>query len=344
MMPMNRKNSIRIACAIAISASVFIMTCFFGLLLVKTTLGGTSYAVTTPLLLPLALIPTFISARIFSVSAAEEPEYREDEAEEDETEEASNSFVQPQLDESAYPELFKSKQAADAPLEISRPDIKALLREQGGEFEAEANKEEKEELDDFLYNIEEEEKKLSFYDDLPTELPEDYVPYEYDSEEEEDEAEDEEEYTITPLHKVVAKIILTVVSAALAIVLPINSATVYSTDSVTVRRPFSKTEYVFEDAAYYTVGVKLSGDISMKLHFKDGETKDILFPDTALKSESFKNNFSSKYAYAAFCDRLLQRAGVEKRIDDLVSINPSASLSQKDMAYIEEITETDLTP
>ncbi len=344
MMYMNRKNYIRIVCSIVVTISVFIMTCFFGMLLIKTTLGSTSYAVSIPLLLPLALIPTFISSRIFSVTSNEEIEYEEENAEtEYEETEESDSIVLPQLDESAYPELFQNKQTQEAALKTSRPDIKALLHEQSGEFEAEIIKEEKEELpDDFLLNLKEPEKKCSLYEELPTELPEDYVPYEYDSEEEN--VEDyEEEYTITPLHRVVAKIILTLVSAALAIILPINCATVYSTSSVTVRRPFSKTEYVFENADYYTVGVKLTGDISMKLHFSDGTEKELIYPDYAVTSEGFKNSFSSKYAYAAFCNRLLKRSGVEKKIGDLVSLTPSAGLSQKDIAYIEEITEVDLT-
>ncbi len=341
---MDRKNTIRVVCTLAIAICVLLTTCFLSLLFIRTTLGNTSYAVKIPLLIPLCLLALLISTRIFSVSDASQDEYEEiDEGNtEDQNFEVTQSYDSPEFDESAYPELFKNKLKADVE-QITRPDIKALLHQQMGEVEIKTEAPTKEDIPEISLEIKKNDPVPSLYSDIPTELPEDYVPYEYN--EEEDAPEDDEEYyEITPFHKVIAKVAATLVASILAIILPINFATVYSPDTITVRRPFIAKEYHITDANYYTVGVKLSGDISMKLHFDDGEEKELIFPNSVIQSQGFKNNFSSKYAYAAFCNRLLARSGVEKRFDDLVSLSPSDTLSQKDLAYIEEIAEIDLTP
>ena len=77
----------------------------------------------------------------------------------------------------------------------------------------------------------------------------------------------------------------------------------------------------------------------MKLHYKNVHEQEFI-PSASIKSKEFTSSFSSEYAYAAFCNRLLNRSGVEKRFDDLTSLSPNASLSDSDLAYIEEITET----
>ena len=336
---MDKNKIIRIVCAVGSAISVFFITRFLGFLVIGNTLGNTSYALSAPLMLPLEILAALAAVWLYIPRTAHEEEYVEDEyiEELEEVYEAEPTSL-PELDESAYPELFKSKDTESESVSFNRPDISRLIREQGGEVKKPDEPQEKE---DILGKIEAEKSfDYSLYEDIPTELPEDYVPYEY--EEEAEEAEDYEEYEIPKIPPLAIKLPALFIASLLAIFLPINAATVYSPDTITVRRPFMAKEYAITDAEYYTVGVKLSGDVSMKLHFKDGHEQELVFPTALIESKSFKSSFSSEYGYAAFCNRLLKRSEVEKRFEELTSLSPSSALSEKDLAYIEEITETNI--
>ncbi len=347
---MDKKNKIRLICAVGSGISTFLITCFLSILIIKTTLGNTVYAISTPLLFPLCIIAALLVCRIFLPGDryAEGLETEENELNSDEynanSKETEDCF--PQLDESAYPELFAKKQQTETDLQFSRPDIRKLIREQSGESEISVDTDENEKKDDDIEELLHIEAKKaseinSIYNDIPEELPDGYVPYEYEDETDEDEEDDEyEDYAEPRISKVILRIIIGIAASALAVILPINCATVYTADSIKIKRPFSEKEYQLTDADYYTVGVTLTGDLSLKSHFKNGKEFDLVIPSTVIKSDSFKGNFSSEYGYAAFCNRLLKRAEVEKRFDDLTSLSYSSALSQSDIAYIEEITET----
>ncbi len=343
---MKNKNTIRIVCAVGAAISIFLITCFLGLLLIRIALGNTAYAVKIPLLLPLCAIAAILTGNIFSFENEPETEYDEEDVSEEISEQSTiESYTPPQLDESIYPELFSKSFRETETVSFERPDIKQILREQGQDAEDTAPPEtaetEKEEDPIFSFDKSNQEEK-ALYMDLPDELPEDYVAYEYEEDSEED--FEEEEYIAPRIPRVIIRITAALIAIILAIFIPINCSTVYSNDSITIRRPFSEKHYPITDADYYTVGVTLTGDVSMKLHFEDDREFEMIVPATTIKSGNFKSNFSSGYAYAAFCNRLLIRSDVEKRFDDISSLDPSPALSQKDLAYIAEITEIDLTP
>ncbi len=339
---MEKKKIIRLVCAVGSAVSAFILTRFLGHLVIGSTLGNTAYAVSAPLMLPLEILAALSAAWLFVPRSEKTEDYEEDEyIEELEEIYASRDEVIPELDESAYPELFKKQTEAEETADaFIRPDIKKLLHEQSGKIQNTPAPEEKE---DILGDIpQKEQKDYSLYEDIPAELPEDYVPYEYEEEEDSEEEYDEEEYELPKIPAIAVKATVMLVASLLAVILPVNTATVYYRDKVAVRRPFSVKEYYITDAEYYTVGVKLTGDVSMKLSFSDDSKHEFIVPSSVIKSESFKESFSSGYGYAAFCSRLLNRSYIEKRFDDLTSLSPPASLSQSDMAYIEEITETEI--
>lgn len=341
---MKNKNTIRTVCAICAAISIFLITCILGLLLVKITLGNTAYATKIPLLLPLCIIAALLTGNIFSFENAPENDFEEEEIQDEASQQLqTEEYTLPQMDESFYPELFtKSSDEAQA-VSFERPDIKQILREQFTNIEAPPAPEitDAEKEDDPLISFSKKASEESpLYMELPDELPEDYVAYEYEEDSEED--FEEEEYIAPRIPRVIIRITAALIAAAAAILLPINCATVYSPDSITLRRPFSQKQYALTDADYYTIGVTLTGDVSMKIHFEDEREFEMIIPATTIKSANFKNNFSSSYAYAAFCNRLLTRANVEKRFEDLSSLDPSPALYDKDLAYIAEITETDL--
>ena len=333
---MDTKKIIHIICAIGSALSVFFITRYLSLLVIVNALGNTAYAISAPLMLPLEILAALVTIWLFVPQSNTEEELDEAELEESFEESFSEEpTAVTDFDESAYPELFNYKGAKKESLSFDRPDISSIIHQQGGEVEDVQLPEEKE---DILGKIAETKSAdYSLYEDLPSELPEDYVPYEY---EEEPEDEDyEEEYELPVIPPLVTKAVALFTASLLAIFLPFNAATVYTLDAVTIRRPFSVKEYAITDAEYYTIGVKLSGDASMKLHYKNGHEQELIF-SAAIKSKEFTSSFSSEYAYAAFCSRLLKRSGKEKRFDDLTSLSPNASLSDSDLAYIEEITET----
>ncbi len=339
------KNKIRIICAVAASISIFLITCFLGLLLVRIALGNTTYAVKIPLLIPLCAIAAILTGNIFSFDTEVNDEYEEDEPTEEHEDLISHeNYTPPQLDESLYPELFSQGPKEESSISFKRPNIKQILREQFKEAEisSESSPIVKTNEDPVFSFSNPEKESADIYSDIPKELPGDYVAYDYEEEDDDEVFDDEESYT-PRIPRVILRITAALIAVIAAIFIPINCATVYSPDSITVRRLFAEKHYSLTDADYYTIGVDLTGDISMKLHFKNGKEFSLLVPETAIKSGSFKNNFSSKYAFAAFCNRLLERENVEKRFEDLVSLSPSDALSQKDFAYIEEITETNLT-
>lgn len=334
---MDTKKIIRIICAIGSALSIFFITRYLSLLFIVNTLGNTAYAISAPLMLPLEILAALVTIWLFVPHTTYEEEFEETELEE-KTEEiiTTKHTAFTDFDESAYPELFNYKKADEQSTSFDRPDIRSIIHQQSGDVEEAQMPEEK---DDILGTIAEKKSPdYSLYADLPSELPEDYVPYEYEDEQENEE-DVEEEYELPVISPLVTKLVALLVSSLLAIFLPFNTATVYSLDAVTVRRPFSVKEYAITDAEYYTIGVKLSGDASMKLHYKNGHEQELIH-SASIKSKEFTSSFSSEYAYAAFCNRLLNRSGVEKRFDDLTSLSPNASLSDSDLAYIEEITET----
>ena len=343
---MKDKNTIRIICAAAASVSVFLVTCFLGLLLVKTSLGNTAYAVKMPLLLPLCITAAILTGNIFTFENEPSDDYDENESEEVLTEQTKpESYIPPQLDESIYPELFMQQKKETETVSFERPDIKQIIKDQGSVIEKDLsstmNEDEPEEdpLSEFTTN---EDKENTLYMDLPDELPEDYVAYEYEDEGEDESVDFEGDSYSLRIPKVIIRIAAALLGAVVAVLLPINCSTVYSPDSITVRRPFSERQYPLTNAEYYTIGVTLTGDVSMKLYFEDEREFEMIIPATTFKSQNFKNNYSSGYAYAAFCNRLLERSDIEKRFEDISSLAPSPALSPKDMAYIAEITESDI--
>lgn len=342
---MKSKNTIRVVCAVGAVISIFLITCFLGLLLVRIALGNTAYAVKIPLLLPLCAIAAILTGNIFSFENELETEFEEEDIKEEITETpAIKSYTPPQLDESIYPELFSKSFDETETVSFERPDIKQILREQRQESEeaSPTDEAEAENEEDPIFSFAKSAKEeKTLYMDLPDELPEDYVAYEYEDDSEEENFE-EEEYIAPRIPRVIIRITAALIAIISAIFIPINCSTVYSNDSITIRRPFSEKHYSITAADYYTVGVTLTGDLSMKLHFEDDREFEMIVPSTAIKSGNFKSNFSSSYAYAAFCNRLLTRSDIEKRFDDISSLDPSPALSQKDLAYIAEITETDL--
>lgn len=341
---MDKRKIIRIVCATGVALTTFLLTGFLAYIFMMQVLGNTSYAAYTPLALPLQLLSSLISIRIFTYS---EDSYREDDEDPEYDEYMTEQTDEPtegQINIPEYPEFF-SGEVEEEKSGYAPPDIKEFIRQQKAEYEPEVQETDivdDDFLNSFKNNSKADEEKSLLYNDIPTELPEDYVPYE---EETEDEAYDyDDEYEELPrIHPLISRITLTIASAALAILLPINFATVYTPGSVIIRRPFSVKEYSLKEANSYSVGVKLSGDVSMKVSFSDGSQKELIFSGTAHKSKQFANNYSSQYGYAAFCDRLLQESGIEKSLGDLTSLSPSPALSDSDIAYIEEITESDLT-
>ncbi len=346
---MSKKSIIRIICAFVIAVAVFFITRMLCFLVIDMTLGNTAYAVNAPLMLPLQLIAAFASIRLFTipedVSIDFEEEIYADEAL-DEVTKAERTVID--LDESTYPELFETRNTTKN-IPSAKPDIKSIISKQKSELAEE--KIEEAEVDDLLSSfnsdIDDSEQISSIYDDIPSELPDDYKTYEevYDNgmDTDDDEAEDADEYDIPRIPPLVSRMALFLICSVLAVLLPINAATVYSPDKIIKRSLFSQKEYTITEADHYTVGVKLSGDISMKLHFSDGSEHQLIMPSFVTKSSRFSSSFSSQYGYAAFCDRLLQRNGINKIYDDLTSLSPSPALYETDIAYIEEIAGISLS-
>lgn len=339
------KKFIRILIAIAAGLLAVFITAFLGYSVIIKVLGDTAYAVKAPLLPFLCLISAIATMFIFFTGGI----FGEEMYDEEDTEEefiSNVSEIAPSTGEELeeYPE-FSRRISAEVSEPITRPDIKKIIEEQKGSVASEENETILEE-DDYLSSFKPKAPVTAdsdpIYDNIPSELPENYVPYEEDEEDVTDE-EDEEEYEYSlRISPIGVRIFIALLCCVLAVILPINTATVYSPDKITVRRPFSVKEYSLSDAESYTVSVKLSGDVSMKVRFSDGTEKELICSSYDVISDQFDSNYSSAYGYAAFCDRLMKKKGITKHIGDLTSLSPSLALSEKDLAYIEEITETKL--
>lgn len=242
------------------------------------------------------------------------------------------------IDESVYPELFKREKANEENA-VSYPDIKEIIR--GQQVSSEVTPEQDktsaawEEWKNSAARESDRNVIPDIYKDIPAELPEDYVPnYE---EPEAAVSSDEEEYEgKSGIGKLILRIAVTALCTFFSIFIPLSSMTAYSVDRITVYKPFAKTEYMLADAEKYTVGVKLSGEVSIKVAFSDGEEFELMF-DSVTETESFKMNFTSNYAYATFCDRYLEMEKIEKKFNNLASLaEPDDSA---EWAYVDEITD-----
>ena len=330
-----------------ISFSIFILTGLLGNILIRNSLGNTAYAVSTPFMLPLQIIAALVSVSVFTVRD-DEKNFADitEEAEEEYVSNVTDVIDTDKIDMSEYPEFSKDISADNSESPVVRPDIKSIIAEQKSEIliheDTDSHTEDDEFLRSFVSPVTHTADSSSVYDNIPTELPEDYIPYEEDEEDEPDEEYEDEEQYKQRIPPIFIRIVASVICAIIAIILPFNTCTVYYPNKVTMRSPFSVKEYAIEDANAYTVGVKLNGDVSLKARFGDGKECELVISENTIRSDSFDSSYSSPYEYAAFCDRLMKQKGIQKNIDDLKSLIPSPALSDEDLAYIEQIMESKL--
>lgn len=342
---MNKEKVLRFALALFSSVSVFLICVFLSFLLMEKALGGIAYAANTPWLIPLGLLASLLCFSLFyTKKASMDEEYEAEEEAEFETEYTREDIADygTEFDSEIYPEFKKSEEIPEAEEEnlFSRPDIKKLIGEQKGEAPDgdEPTKAPPSDWEKELYGEKNEAPRSASYElmaDLPTELPEDYVPYE----EEQENEEEEEEYYSREIPPLAIRLPLALIAVVLAIFIPVNTATVYTPDKIIKRNIFQVSEYTLTAATNYTVGVKLNGDVSLKLHFPDGESFEANYNSIFFTNDKFNANFASSYGYAAFCDRLLQKHGVSKNFDDLRSLDIPLSISDKDYEHVYEITD-----
>ncbi len=322
----------------AAAAAVLLITFFAAMFFIGHKLGDGLYTVKTVPAYVLSLLAG-LSMGVLLYPASEENEYGDEPAAvEPEAEEASDiiSADVPQIDKSIYPELF-SREVRDEGENgaVSYPDIKKFIGEQKAEADiVQDTVSTQAAWDEFVGMRETAEIRPDLYKDIPADLPEGYVPN-YETEEVSGETEPEEEEITEEKGKgLIAKIAITVVLAVLAVLLPANMMTVYTGESVIKYGVFGKTEYKYSEADYYNVGVKLSGDVSVKVYF-GGEEFELVF-DGVMQSDGFANSFSSPHSYAAYCDRLMKRSGVDKNITNLTSLT---GVPEGQVSYVNEITE-----
>ena len=336
-MKINRKIKMAICYGAAIVvclATLFGSTAFIGHVLGD----GMLYSVKTSASWVLSIIAAIYTGVILYPAAAEE-EYDFAEPEEEKTEEPAVSTVweKGEIDEAEYPELFsREEKTEDENAETSFPDIKKIICEQKAESDVvQKAVDTKSAWDEFVGIKEDSAVQTDFYADIPTELPEDYVPNyvteEEPAEEEEEEAGDAPESKIKNL---LIKASVALVLCALAVLLPSRLMTVYTEDSIIKYGLTGETEYKYTDAHHYTVGVKMSGDISVKVSFGDKTFE--LVTDGEIMSDGFDSKFSSPHSYAAHCDRIMKNAGVDKNISNLSSLN---RVPEDQIRYANEITE-----
>ncbi len=335
-MMVQNKRLIRIIFAFAAAVGVMLVTFFAAMFLIEHKLGGGVYTVKVFPAYVLSLVAG-LSMGILLYPTSEEDEYDEEPpALEAEEESDSPPAEVPQIDESIYPELFSREVRADTDAEaVSYPDIKRFIGEQKAEADIEQVAVSTQAAwDEFVGARETADAKSDLYKDIPSELPEGYVPN-YGADDSEQELESEEEEVPEEKGKsLFIKIAVTAVLAVLAVILPANMMTVYTGESVIKYGVLGKTEYKYAEADHYNVGVKLSGDVSIKVYFGSDEF-ELVF-DGVLQSDEFASSFISSHSYAAYCDRLMKRSGVDKNITNLTSLT---GVPESQYSYVNEITE-----
>lgn len=333
-MKINKK--IRLVICYASAIIVLLGTFLASVAIIENLLGDGAYSVkNTASWILSAVAAIYVGTLLFPGKEEEEYTYDEGEKAETEAETVTATWEKGEIDESAYPELFKREAKESAESEVpSYPDIKKIIGEQKAEADiVQDTVDTKSAWDDFVGMRDTAEIKADLYADIPTELPEGYVPNYVTEETEEDEAA-EEEAPEGYVKKLIFKAAAAVILCILAVILPSRLMTVYTEDSIVKYGLTGKTEYKYIDAHHYTVGVKISGDISLKVNFGGKEFQ--LVTDGELISDKFSVRFTSPHSYAAHCDRIMKKAGVDKNISNLNSLN---RVPEDQIRYANEITE-----
>ena len=333
-MKINRK--IRLVICYSTAILVLLGTFLASAVIIENILGDGAYSVKNAASTVLSLIAAaYVGTLLFPGKEEEEYTYDEGEKAEAEAETVTATWEKGEIDESAYPELFKRDVKENDEGEASGyPDIKKIIGEQKAEADiVQETVDTKTAWDEFVGMRDPAEIKSDLYADIPAELPEDYVPN-YVTEEVADEEEAEEEAPEGSVKKLIIKAAVAVALCALAVILPARLMTVYTEDSIVKYGLTGKTEYKYADAHHCTVGVKISGDVSLKVNFGDKDFE--LVVDGDIISDEFADKFESPHSYAARCDRIMKNAGVDKNISNLNSLN---RVPEDQMRYVNEITD-----
>ena len=338
-MVLKNKRVLRIILAYAAAVAIIIATIFASMALIVNKLGDELYTVRSSWVYVLSTLGAIsVAVLLYPRPMEDEDDYAEaEEKVEDAPEAKGEAYVMPEIDESAYPELFGRHESVEEVKEnISYPDIKKIISEQKAEADlSQEIVDTKTAWDEFVGTKSEESQTTDIYADIPTELPEGYVPnYEAAEEEPADEEPEEEEVYSSTWKWLVAKIAAVVILCSLAVFMPQNMMTVYTEEGIVKYSLFGVTEYKYAEADHYTVGVKLSGDVSLKVYF-DGAEFELVFSGQ-LESAKFSDRFTSPHSYAAYCDRLMKHAGVDKNIGNLTSLT---GVPEEQYSYVNEITE-----
>ena len=335
MISVQNKRVIRIFIAVLAGFATLMFTRWASVLCIEQKLGNGAYAVTVPLFSVLSLLAALaMVVLLFPKSAHSETSEDEDEVEELAEESLEEKPESPVIDESVYPELFTRSNEEKTEEGIAFPDIKKYINEQKSDAEIKQEISDTQSAwDEFVGRRENDAPLSDLYSDIPAELPEDYVPN-YETEEEAEEEYEEEDTPQIGSRGVVVKATVAVVLSLLAVFLPANLMTVYTPEAVIKYNLFGKTEYKYHEADHYNVGVKLSGDISMQVSFED-KSFELVFGN-AIKSNDFEKSFSSSHSYAAFCDRLMKKEGIDKHIGNLASLT---RVPESEYAYANEMSE-----
>ncbi|MBQ8475297.1 MAG: hypothetical protein IJ499_06545 [Clostridia bacterium] len=340
---MDKDRILRLVLGLFSGVTVFLLTGSLVNLALSGSIGATAYAISMPLMLPLRLLASLLCFSLFFAKKHDDEAYEEAEEEEAEIEgEASyQSNYTTEFDTDIYPEFQKKDTAIkyeETPPTVSRPDIRKILGEQKGEAVFEEKESEAPPSDwvtELYGKSDDNTASADLFDELPAELPEEYEYFE----EEDTEEEYDGEYYRREVHPLAIRLPLAFIAFVLAIFIPLNTATVYTADAIVQKRIFKTDRYELSEATHYTVGVKLNGDVSLKAHFPDSKEFELNYGQSFSENDKFSEMFSSPYGYAAFCKRLLNENGVTKNTEDLRSLEIPASLSDKDIEYIYEITE-----
>ena len=328
----NRKIKLGICYASAIL--VLLGTFFASNFIIGRTLGDAVCSVKNPASIVLSIIAAaYVGVLLYPGNTENDSSFDEPEKAEAETETVSATWDKGNIDESVYPELFE-RETAEEKTEppLSYPDIKKIIGEQKAEADiVQETVDTKSAWDEFVGMRETSEIKTDLYADIPAELPEGYVP---NYETTEDPVEEEDDIPEKSTKKLIIKTAVAIILCILAVILPARLMTVYTEDSIIEYSLTGKTEYRLTDAHHYTVGVKISGDVSLKVNFGDKEFELVVNGDFI--SDKFSVRFTSAHSYAAYCDRIMKNAGVDKNISNLNSLT---NYPEDCTRYVNEITE-----
>ena len=336
MMNLKISRKIKIALCYAIGVIVMIGTFFASGLIIENILGDGVWSVKNTASGILSFVAgIYVSMILYPPKEDEESEADESERSEEIADTVTNVWDKGEIDESVYPELFKREAAKENTEEsLSFPDIKKIISEQKAEADiVQETVNTKTAWDEFVGMRETAEIKADLYADIPAELPEDYVPN-YEAQTEEVEAEEEEYVPERSIKGIIVKAVVAVILCALAVLLPSRLMTVYTEDSIIKYGITGKTEYKLTDAHHCTVGVKISGDVSLKVSI-DGKEFELV-TEGDFTTDKFAEQFNCRHSYAAHCDRILKNAGVDKNISNLNSLN---RVPEECIRYANEITE-----